>query len=700
MLTRFEKNSLRLIIFLILAFVMSGGILAQDESNHTLTPDLPVDGVINDDNLAQVYTFSATAGDTITLLLSGQEDVPLALLLTDSLGNNLGQVSGSAESIDVSLEDILIEESGAYYVTIFPLPNDAGLTEGSFVLILTVTETSDAVAIEPSGAPVTFQPGQVVLSNGIQVSLTWDTRDDLNLQVRDPVGGTLFWDSRFTDDGGAFGPDVNGLCGTLTEPPAVETATWPGGALATGSYEILVYYRQACEGANAVDFTVDVTVDGVALDPITSSIIPPFSSGDPNVYISSFYVNPDGTATIGESGPYTDTRVLDVPAQDLINAATTPLVKDVPIEGLITNQQAYQSYQYEGLAGEIVSISLNAIDGNLDTLLLVLDSSGNIIGSNDDVQVALNTNSQIGSLRLPADDLFIIVATRYGKLIGGTEGNFELVVSGSNVPVSLLNLNLPTGDIEITLTWDTNADLQLLVRDPSGNSVYDDTPRVPSGGQLTATGNINCSVSENLPVSYIYWPDGFLRIGSYEVEIWFQSECNDTRPVTAELFVVVEGELIFTDTISPQFNERYVTSFDINQSGIATPGLGGIIGGSETLNYQADLASALSISSGQTVPGSITPDAKFDVYLFEGQAGDVVTVDMVATSQTLDTLLFLIDPNGVEIARNDDANETTNSLISDILLTQDGEYVVVATHFGGIYGGTTGGYNLSLRIDR
>ena len=80
------------------------------------------------------------------------------------------------------------------------------------------------------------------------------------------MGGTLFWDSRITNNGGSFGPDVNGLCEVLADPPAVETASWPGGAVATGSYEILVYYRQACEGNFPVDFMVDVTVDNVALE--------------------------------------------------------------------------------------------------------------------------------------------------------------------------------------------------------------------------------------------------------------------------------------------------------------------------------------------------------------------------------------------------------------------------------------------------
>lgn len=706
----FGKVILRWIIVSCLLLLVLTSAIAQDDSGRALVPDQPVDGIIDDTNAAQVYTFAANAGDSVTLTLTGQTGFALTMLLTDALGDQLGQVVGNGSERDLLLENVELTSTGTYYVTVFPSATTAETTTGSFFLTLSlgsetvVTETPETV--EPTVTPTlqpqtdTFEIGQVVLSNGIQVNLTWNTTDDLNLQVRDPVGGTLFWDSRSTDFGGTFGPDVNGICETLTEPPAVETATWAGGAVSTGSYEILIFYRQACAGSSApVDFTVDVTVDGSTLAPIEGTLLPPVNNVA-NVYLASFTVNPDGTATLGESGPYVDSRVLDVAASDLLALNGTLISRDEVAQGLITNEQPYETFTYEGLSGDIISIEMTATTGSLDTLLLVLDSQGTVIAANDDRVAIENTNSAIESLRLPAEDIFTIVATRYGKSVGGTEGNYELVISGSSIPTELLDLNLPSGDIEITLTWDTAADLQLLVRDPSGNSVYDDVATVPSGGRLAAQGNVNCNLAEGSPVSYIYWPDGFLRIGSYEVEVWFQSECGDTRAVFFTIYIVVEDELIFTENVSIQFNERYLTSFNIDQSGDVVPGLGGITTGSESLNYQSQLASAVQIASGQTVPGSITADDKFDLYMFEGRAGDLITIDMRATSNTLDTLLFLIDPSGVEIASNDDANETTNSLIADLLLAQDGEYTIIATHYGGIYGGTTGGYNLSFRIDR
>ena len=65
---------------------------------------------------------------------------------------------------------------------------------------------------------------------------------------------------------------------------------------------------------------------------------------------------------------------------------------------------------------------------------------------------------------------------------------------------------------------------------------------------------------------------------------------------------------------------------------------------------------------------------------------------------TLDPSLYLIGPAGDQIAANDDAEAgvNTNSLIANLTLPADGQYIIIATHFGAQYGGTTGTYSLTL----
>ena len=98
------------------------------------------------------------------------------------------------------------------------------------------------------------------------------------------------------------------------------------------------------------------------------------------------------------------------------------------------------------------------------------------------------------------------------------QGDYTLTLTIQADAASAEFLNLPRGALEVRLLWNTAADLQLLVRDPAGNSVYDDVPQIRSGGQMAAAGNVNCRVPTGTPFSYIYWPtDTPPRAGVYEV---------------------------------------------------------------------------------------------------------------------------------------------------------------------------------------
>lgn len=711
------KRTGRLSLLLILLAVSL--TLAQETPSRVLNPGEPTVGILTEDAVAQVYSFSALGEGSVSLQVTADEDLVLTVLITDSEGNTIAQATDLANSGVIGFNQIDLPARGTYYVTVFPAAGIETLLTGSFTVLLEgdifaeageiPAETDEPaepdVETDTAEAPVTrrvFQPGEVI-TNGVEVSLNWETTSDLNLQVRDPVGETLYFDSRQTNNGGAFGFDVNGLCEVLIgeDETATETAAWSSGAVATGSYEILVFYRQDCEGVGAVPFTIDVSVDGTALAPVEATLQAPLDD-NATVYLASFIINPDASAQLGPQGEYTDTRVLPEPVETYLQEQSTALQTDVLATGLITSDQYYQTYSFDGATDDVVSLSMTALDGNLDTLLLVLDSTGLIVADNDDLEPAVNTNSAINNLRLPTDGTFTVLATRYGKDVGGTEGNYELLLTAAvpELPPELVNQGLPTGDIEVTLIWNTNADLQLLVRDPEGNSVFDDERQITSGGTLVSTGNIGCTISATTPPTYYtYWPSGRARGGSYEVEVWFQDACGDLTGVTATLFITVRGELLTQTDIQISPDQRYLTSFTIDSSGNAVLSDGGIIGGIETINFTTE--QPLEIPYNAQRPDAINPQNKFDVYVFEGEAGDVVTIEMTRINGSLDPLLYLVDPNGFEVASNDDIEPgaDTNSRIPDYVLLTDGTYTIIATHFGTIFGGTTGSYQLSLTLE-
>ncbi len=94
---------------------------------------------------------------------------------------------------------------------------------------------------------------------------------------------------------------------------------------------------------------------------------------------------------------------------------------------------------------------------------------------------------------------------------------------------------------------------------------------------------------------------------------------------------------------------------------------------------------------GQTVTGSYLSQFERHIYLFTGTAGSKVTLTMKASSGTVDPTLMLFDPAGVAMATDDNSGGDHASLLRDILLPVDGEYIVQAL------GGGTGGYQISLQ---
>jgi hypothetical protein len=96
---------------------------------------------------------------------------------------------------------------------------------------------------------------------------------------------------------------------------------------------------------------------------------------------------------------------------------------------------------------------------------------------------------------------------------------------------------------------------------------------------------------------------------------------------------------------------------------------------------------ARSISFGETIQGYIDendPDGRrgnYEPVTFQGTEGETVTITMISED---DPYLILLDPDGQEVARNDDAFDVQGSLNSQIeghTLQQSGQYTIVATSF-------------------
>ncbi|MBK8905129.1 MAG: pre-peptidase C-terminal domain-containing protein [Anaerolineaceae bacterium] len=88
----------------------------------------------------------------------------------------------------------------------------------------------------------------------------------------------------------------------------------------------------------------------------------------------------------------------------------------------------------------------------------------------------------------------------------------------------------------------------------------------------------------------------------------------------------------------------------------------------------------------------IASTANQTFWVFNGQAGDVISISMNAIGDSLDPYLTLLNEQGNAIMENDDVGDSLNSLIDNFLLPESGNYYVQTTGRGN----SVGSYELTL----
>jgi hypothetical protein len=102
---------------------------------------------------------------------------------------------------------------------------------------------------------------------------------------------------------------------------------------------------------------------------------------------------------------------------------------------------------------------------------------------------------------------------------------------------------LGTGDVQVTLRWTGDSDLDLHVTDPDGFEISFSSTSSPSGGQL----DVDCIPSSGCAdsgehVENVFWPTGGAPSGSYSAFVR-----NLGEPADFTLTVIVGGEEISSD---------------------------------------------------------------------------------------------------------------------------------------------------------
>jgi len=112
--------------------------------------------------------------------------------------------------------------------------------------------------------------------------------------------------------------------------------------------------------------------------------------------------------------------------------------------------------------------------------------------------------------------------------------------------------------------------------------------------------------------------------------------------------------------------------------------------GPYTLTLEKVPVTVQSIAYGQTLTGTLTADAPYGYWTFEGTEGDRVTISMVGI-RAMDTYLELYGPDGLYLIGDDDSGAEGSALILDYVLPATGVYRIAGRSLD-----ETGPYTLSL----
>nr|ABB84839.1 uncharacterized protein [uncultured delta proteobacterium DeepAnt-32C6] len=113
----------------------------------------------------------------------------------------------------------------------------------------------------------------------------------------------------------------------------------------------------------------------------------------------------------------------------------------------------------------------------------------------------------------PPTDLSLRVALRdvIGNVSPASEVSYSVTAVGS-------------GDIQVSVAWDTPTDLDLHVVEPTGCELYYGNRNCSSGGELDLDSNPACSI-DGINVENTFWPTGQAPGGEYTVMVDFYSDC-------------------------------------------------------------------------------------------------------------------------------------------------------------------------------
>ena len=338
---------------------------------------------------------------------------------------------------------------------------------------------------------------------------------------------------------------------------------------------------------------------------------------------------------------------------------------DEEFTGFMSDDVPDDEYTIELEEGDSVVIIAEATENSdLDTFLVLLNEDGDELVANDDSEPGVTLNSRI-VYTAEEDGEYTIVLSNYPE----SSGDYLITVYYVDEDVLEQLGGVPAIDIS-ELVGEPDLEFEGFMSDDVPDDEYEIELEAGQGVVITAS----AAEDSNL--------DTFLVLRNADGDDIVTNDDIELGVITDSRIAYVadeDGEYTVVVSNYPESEGDYIATITFVEADIAEQ--------INDLDNNIEFNTTPDREPDEEFTGTIGDDEEPVEFVIELSAGQGIIAAMFNTDSVMDTLLYVVDPNGVEVAYNDDRGDYS-TLDSQVAFTalEDGEYTFVASNYDGFPG--------------